>query len=291
MSELAGPAASTPSQALIQDAVFITAGQMELGQIIQQGPRPNDTRAWYHAFLHRRLPQAIESSNAQGVPGPTSRATAQMVLGWSADDDDDVEPVIPWRFRIFSAQHHIRDGIRDRIAASIRNSSGFRIPTHGRVTSPAPSLFPHVKITPWRITNTVVVLGLGIYKATVTYLGQTTAPTTADWIIGVGWTLISYWIGLVEQHDDTATQWFFSHDFSDVVASVFWVFFQLVFGLVVVGGFSVIYIRLYFSIPFAMQQSPLAFLFIFLASMLLTLAIWIVLWFTVLLASEEYIQR
>ncbi|KAJ7883579.1 hypothetical protein B0H13DRAFT_2344090 [Mycena leptocephala] len=45
-------------------------------------------------------------------------------------------------------------------------------------------------ITPWRLVNTVVVLGVGAYKAVTTYLGQTTGPTTADWIIGVAWALM-----------------------------------------------------------------------------------------------------
>jgi hypothetical protein len=45
-------------------------------------------------------------------------------------------------------------------------------------------------ITPWRVLNTMVVLGVGAYKAATTYLGQTTGPTTADWIIGVAWALL-----------------------------------------------------------------------------------------------------
>jgi hypothetical protein len=45
-------------------------------------------------------------------------------------------------------------------------------------------------ITPWRLLNTMVVLGVGAYKAVTTYLGQTTGPTTADWIIGVVWALM-----------------------------------------------------------------------------------------------------
>jgi hypothetical protein len=45
-------------------------------------------------------------------------------------------------------------------------------------------------ITPWRLLNTMVILGVGAYKAVTTYLGQTTGPTTADWIIGIAWTLM-----------------------------------------------------------------------------------------------------
>ncbi|KAJ7509661.1 hypothetical protein B0H11DRAFT_1254356 [Mycena galericulata] len=46
-----------------------------------------------------------------------------------------------------------------------------------------------VKITPWRMLNTIFVLVVGGYKAVATYRGQATGPTTADWIIGVVWAL------------------------------------------------------------------------------------------------------
>ncbi|KAJ7509659.1 hypothetical protein B0H11DRAFT_1901068 [Mycena galericulata] len=50
---------------------------------------------------------------------------------------------------------------------------------------------PEVKITPWRALRTVFLLVVGAYKATATYLGQVTGPTTADWIIGVVWALLA----------------------------------------------------------------------------------------------------
>jgi hypothetical protein len=49
---------------------------------------------------------------------------------------------------------------------------------------------PRATITPWRVLNTVLVLGLGVYKAAATYIGQTTGPATEDWIVGVFWTLM-----------------------------------------------------------------------------------------------------
>jgi hypothetical protein len=52
-------------------------------------------------------------------------------------------------------------------------------------------------ITPWRVLNTVVVLGVGAYKVVTTYLGQTTGPTTADWIIGVVWALMCVCVSTV----------------------------------------------------------------------------------------------
>jgi hypothetical protein len=58
------------------------------------------------------------------------------------------------------------------------------------MTQDSPRQRPLATVTPWRVLNSVLVLGLGAYKATSTYLGQTTGPTTADWIIGVAWTLM-----------------------------------------------------------------------------------------------------
>jgi hypothetical protein len=49
---------------------------------------------------------------------------------------------------------------------------------------------PHTTITPWRVLNSALVLGLGSYKAITTYQGQSIGPTTTDWIVGVVWTLM-----------------------------------------------------------------------------------------------------
>ncbi|KAJ7932917.1 hypothetical protein B0H13DRAFT_2650600 [Mycena leptocephala] len=69
-------------------------------------------------------------------------------------------------------------------------------------------------VTPWRLLNTVVVLGVGAYKAVTTYLGQTTGPTTADWIIGVAWTLIAYWVSFFDDPTPNQSSWFFASDVS-----------------------------------------------------------------------------
>lgn len=49
---------------------------------------------------------------------------------------------------------------------------------------------PHTTITPWRVLNSALILGLGGYKAITTYQGQSIGPTTTDWIVGVVWTLM-----------------------------------------------------------------------------------------------------
>ncbi|KAJ7241705.1 hypothetical protein B0H12DRAFT_1133420 [Mycena haematopus] len=77
---------------------------------------------------------------------------------------------------------------------------------------------PKVKITLWRLLNTVFVLGLGIYKATATYRGQQVAATTSDWIVGVLWAVIAYWISFLEGAQlGPRGRWFFAQDHSRVV--------------------------------------------------------------------------
>ena len=44
-----------------------------------------------------------------------------------------------------------------------------------------------VKITLWRVVNTIFILGVGIAKAILAYQGYSTSPNTLDWIIGVLW--------------------------------------------------------------------------------------------------------
>ncbi|KAJ7932885.1 hypothetical protein B0H13DRAFT_2307162 [Mycena leptocephala] len=72
-------------------------------------------------------------------------------------------------------------------------------------------------VTPWRVLNTVVVLGVGAYKAVTTYFGQTTGPTTADWIIGVAWALIAYWVSFFDDPTPRQSSWFFTCDVSELL--------------------------------------------------------------------------
>ncbi|KAJ7241704.1 hypothetical protein B0H12DRAFT_1221502 [Mycena haematopus] len=80
---------------------------------------------------------------------------------------------------------------------------------------------PKVKITLWRLLNTILLLGLGIYKATAAYRGQQVAPTTLDWIMGVLWAVIAYWVSFMEEaHLGPRGRWFFAQDHSAVVLLV-----------------------------------------------------------------------
>ncbi|KAF7377649.1 hypothetical protein MSAN_00187800 [Mycena sanguinolenta] len=84
------------------------------------------------------------------------------------------------------------------------------------------------KITPWRLLNTCVVLGLGIYKATAGYRGQDTALTTTDWVVGILWALIAYWLSFFEDAElGPEGRWFFTHDVSGIFRKVLLVLISL----------------------------------------------------------------
>ncbi|KAJ7932932.1 hypothetical protein B0H13DRAFT_2262944 [Mycena leptocephala] len=96
-------------------------------------------------------------------------------------------------------------------------------------------------ITPWRLLNTVVVLGVGAYKAVTTYLGQTTGPTTADWIIGVAWTLIAYWVSFFDDPTPSHSSWFFARDVSK--PSGLLLLFLVYFGLFFLGCWVLVFLQ------------------------------------------------
>ncbi|KAJ7729195.1 hypothetical protein B0H16DRAFT_1734351 [Mycena metata] len=74
----------------------------------------------------------------------------------------------------------------------------------------------HVDTTLWKFLNSAVVLGLGTYKASAAFRGQRTALTTLEWITAVVWTLISFWMGILEKLTP-GNEWFQSHDLTELL--------------------------------------------------------------------------
>ncbi|KAJ7509651.1 hypothetical protein B0H11DRAFT_1960501 [Mycena galericulata] len=130
---------------------------------------------------------------------------------------------------------------------------------------------PQVKITPWRVLNTVFIVAAGVYKAAATYLGQTTGPTTADWIVGVVWALMylsastclvelmtaailesAYWVTFFEDLEVDAARghssWFLTFDLSGVLYHFFPVLFApfIIFGTAVLAVTSPIPVEVVF---------------------------------------------
>jgi len=80
------------------------------------------------------------------------------------------------------------------------------------IFGPIETRSPRIRITAWRLFNTVVILSLGMTKAFYTYMGYVSTPTTLDWIIGVTWAIISYWVGLLESESPSIAPWLFEED-------------------------------------------------------------------------------
>jgi hypothetical protein len=53
-----------------------------------------------------------------------------------------------------------------------------------RDASPQPYLPLGVKLTAYRLLNMSVIFSFGLAKGILTYMGQSVAPTTLDWIAG-----------------------------------------------------------------------------------------------------------
>ncbi|KAJ7320827.1 hypothetical protein DFH08DRAFT_819083 [Mycena albidolilacea] len=98
-------------------------------------------------------------------------------------------------------------------------------------------------ITPWRAINTLLVLGLGVYKAVGTYQGQTTGPPTVDWIGNLVWATIVYWVSLYEPlvDDDPDSEellvWIFCRDLSGIFPTFPELFFV---AAVITGSFKLL---------------------------------------------------
>ncbi|KAI9435757.1 hypothetical protein H4582DRAFT_1968557 [Lactarius indigo] len=69
-----------------------------------------------------------------------------------------------------------------------------------------------VNLTGYRLLNMATVFSFGITKGILTYMGQSTAPTTLDWVGGALLAVALYWIGLYEQENAKKWGWFFQVD-------------------------------------------------------------------------------
>jgi len=88
-----------------------------------------------------------------------------------------------------------------------------------------------VKLTGYRLVFMATVLSFGTVKTILTYMGQSIAPTTLDWVAGTILTGVLYWIGLYE--GSNIWQWFFQVDYAPAIGycakcmfgTVLWQFF------------------------------------------------------------------
>ena len=91
---------------------------------------------------------------------------------------------------------------------------------------------PGIRVTAWRLLNSVILLVFGVTKAVYAYLGHETTPTTLEWLLGVSWALMygfplpapdvpfplnnqctrAYWVGWVEAENPSAAPLLFEVD-------------------------------------------------------------------------------
>ncbi|KAF8260541.1 hypothetical protein EI94DRAFT_890234 [Lactarius quietus] len=61
------------------------------------------------------------------------------------------------------------------------------------------------------------VFSFGTVKGILTYMGQSIAPNTLDWVSGTFLAVVLYWIGLFEERDSNKWRWFFQVDLSHAI--------------------------------------------------------------------------
>jgi len=74
-----------------------------------------------------------------------------------------------------------------------------------------------VKLTGYRLLFMTTVFSFGTVKGILTYMGQSIAPNTLDWVSGTFLAVVLYWIGLFEERDSNKWRWFFQVDLSHAI--------------------------------------------------------------------------
>ncbi|KAF8258978.1 hypothetical protein EI94DRAFT_1814222 [Lactarius quietus] len=74
-----------------------------------------------------------------------------------------------------------------------------------------------VKLTGYRLLFMMTIFSFGTIKGILTYMGQSIAPNTLDWVSGTFLAVVLYWIGLYEDRDSDKWRWFFQVDLSPAI--------------------------------------------------------------------------
>jgi len=72
-----------------------------------------------------------------------------------------------------------------------------------------------VKLTGYRLVFMTTAFSFGTIKTILTYVGQSIAPTTLDWVAGTFLAVVLYWIGLYEESNKW--KWFFQVDLAPAI--------------------------------------------------------------------------
>ncbi|KAH6907470.1 hypothetical protein BKA70DRAFT_1562992 [Coprinopsis sp. MPI-PUGE-AT-0042] len=103
----------------------------------------------------------------------------------------------------------------------------------------------HPPVTIYRMLVTSIVLGFGMAKATLSYMGETTEPITIEWVSGVVLAICLYILGLYEQSSTRVLPSLFEEDYVNEFlhsGNIFvWVLIYSV-GLFITGGWTYLWI-------------------------------------------------
>ncbi|TFK31737.1 hypothetical protein BDQ12DRAFT_92627 [Crucibulum laeve] len=79
----------------------------------------------------------------------------------------------------------------------------------------------HPKLTGYRLLVIILTASFGFSKAALSYRGESTAPTTLDWLYGVVVFLMLYWLGIYEKHALHNSPWLFEVDYLSMLWRLF----------------------------------------------------------------------
>jgi len=74
-----------------------------------------------------------------------------------------------------------------------------------------------VKLTGYKLLFMTTIFSFGTVKGILTYMGQSIAPNTLDWVSGTLLAVVLYWIGLYDERDSNKWRWFFQVDLSPAI--------------------------------------------------------------------------
>ncbi|KAI0315929.1 hypothetical protein OF83DRAFT_307301 [Amylostereum chailletii] len=153
-----------------------------------------------------------------------------------------------------------------------------------------------VKLTGYRLLNTAIIVGLGIPKAVLAYRGET-AATTLDWVLGVAFAVLMYWVGLLEGVDPPVARWFFHVDYAYGILFCARTCMTAIITFACVGSilaFQTYTLYALIGVVFAGSESATAFCLSILLHVLASpLGPWPIVWIGSLLfcAAEKYLPR
>uniref|UniRef100_A0A8H7XJZ7 Uncharacterized protein n=1 Tax=Psilocybe cubensis TaxID=181762 RepID=A0A8H7XJZ7_PSICU len=101
-------------------------------------------------------------------------------------------------------EQNLNDNITEPPSPEVRDISHFMIDE--------PSSRQGVTVNVWRVSNTLLILGLGIGKTVAALQGQTIAPTILDWVLGVIWAIVAYWVSAFETESPESCSWLLKHN-------------------------------------------------------------------------------